>query len=216
MIITATAAAARADHRSHATITSRPTGASGLSGVLINPPSDDPAARLDDPAAARRRTSSWRPRPRGRPSCAWRRPRGRADPGQHTPGATFDESTGGETAEIPRPPEVVIVKMPRPAGAAPRRAVGPARGRGGGGHRVRRCRASASACGTSRSAAGDPRRHDQPAVAPLEDTTPAEVEQARKAIRNLGFKERQQGPGGAAAGHRRPQALAAGDDAGPG
>jgi hypothetical protein len=106
------------------------------------------------------------------------------------PGATFDESTGGETAEIPRPPEVVIVKMPETGGRGTSPALWGLLG-------------VAAAAGIVFGVPSIRERvwnlggpppvtradTDQPAVAPLEDTTPAEVEQARKAIRNLGFKE---------------------------
>ena len=110
---------------------------------------------------------------------------------QHPPTAgALDESTGGETTEIPRPPEVVIVKMPETSGRGSSAAlwgllgVAAAAGIVFGVPSIRERVWNLG--GPPPVTRADP---VQPEVAPLEDTTPQEIEQARKAIRNLGFKE---------------------------
>jgi len=102
----------------------------------------------------------------------------------------LDESTGGEPTEMPRPPEVVIVKMPESSGRGSSAAlwgllgVAAAAGIVFGVPSIRERVWNLG--GPPPVTRADP---DQPAIVKLEDTTPQEVEQARKAIRNLGFKE---------------------------
>ena len=106
------------------------------------------------------------------------------------PMGSLDESTSGETTEIPRPPEVVIVKVSESSGRGSSAAlwgllgVAAAAGIVFGVPSIRERVWNLG--GPPPVTRADP---DQPAVVTLADTTPQEVEQARKAIRNLGFKE---------------------------
>ena len=99
-----------------------------------------------------------------------------------------EEIAGGETAELTRPAEVVIVKMPESGrSTAPLWGLLGVAAAAGIVFGVPSIRAKIFDLGgpatvtQSDPGAGDP--------AASEDTTPQEVEQARKAIRNLGFKE---------------------------
>jgi predicted Zn finger-like uncharacterized protein len=97
--------------------------------------------------------------------------------------------TESETADLTRPPEVVIVKMPETGGrsSAPLWGLLGVVAAAGIVFGVPSIREKVfNLGGPATVTRGDPSKTDPVAS---EDTTPQEVEQARKAIRNLGFKE---------------------------